>query len=105
VAGDEDEVLETVGEGIYITNLWYTRYSNLREGSLSTMQRDVGFLIEDGELTKPVIGARLSLNIKDLVMNPIISTEPLKWSLPWDVDTPSYTGYVALDGVVVTTGF
>ena len=105
VAKDEEELLKTVGEGIYITNLWYTRYSNVREGSLSTMQRDVGFLIEGGELTKPVIGARLSLNIKDLVVRPILSTEPIKWSLPWDVDTPSLTGYVALEDVVVTTGF
>ncbi len=105
VARDLDEVLRVVDRGLLITNLWYTRFSNYREGSLSTMQRDLGFYIEGGELGGPVIGARLSMNIKDLVTKSIISTEPVEWALPWDVQTVSKVGYVAIDDVQITTGF
>ncbi len=105
IAKDLDDLLSTVGEGVFITNLWYTRFSNYREGSLSTMQRDLGFYINNGEIGEPIVGSRLSLNIKDLVLKPIASTEPFKWAKPWDVQLTSYVGYVAISDVQITTGF
>ncbi|MCP4764165.1 MAG: TldD/PmbA family protein [archaeon] len=48
---------------IYITSNWYTRFTNQREGLFSTIPRDGLFLIENGEIKKPVRKLRLAENL------------------------------------------
>ncbi|GEM_PF-922786 len=105
VKGGFNEMISDVGKGIYISNVWYTRFANFREGSLSTLQRDVGLYIDDGEVKGAFTGARISLNIKDLVSKVISVSSESKWVLPWDVWSPAKTGYVALEDIEITTGF
>jgi len=57
-----------VKKGIYVTNLWYTRFQNYATGDFSTIPRDGMFLIENGEITKPVKNPALEI------------TTPVLWS-------------------------
>ena len=105
VKGGFEEMASELGEGIYISNVWYTRFANFREGSLSTLQRDVGLYIDGGEVKGAFQGARISLNIRDLLRKVLSVSSISEWVLPWDVWSPSKVGYVALSDIEVTTGF
>ncbi|GAH24952.1 unnamed protein product, partial [marine sediment metagenome] len=39
---------------IYLTNNWYTRFTSYADGIFSTIPRDGMFIIENGEISKPV---------------------------------------------------
>ncbi len=105
IENDFDDVAGELGEGIFISNVWYTRFANFRLGNMSTLQRDVGFYISNGKVQGGFIGARLSLTIKDLISKVLFASKADEWVLPWDVWNPSKTGFVALEEVEVTTGF
>ncbi len=102
---DPEEVFKELDEGIYISNVWYTRFANFRLGTMSTLQRDVGFYIDNGKVKGGFTGARLSLTIRDLVSKVMFASKAEEWVQPWDVWIPSKVGFVALKDVEVTTGF
>ena len=90
-AGDysKEELISQVKRGLYLTNVWYTRFQNYNTGEFSTIPRDGAFLIENGKITHPVKNIRLSDNI----LNIIKSTKALgKKSVQiqgWEVETPT----------------
>ena len=45
--GNKGKVFD-IKKGIYVTNIWYTRFQNYVTGDFSTIPRDGMFLIEDG---------------------------------------------------------
>ena len=51
---DDDAILRTINNGIYISNLWYLNFSDRNNGRMTGLTRFGCFLVEDGELTAPI---------------------------------------------------
>jgi len=103
-AGDHnfDEMISELGNGIYVTNCWYTRFQNYSTGDFSTIPRDGIFLVEDGELSDPIKEIRISDNMQRLLKN--ISalgndTRHIHW---WEAETPCFTPHVMIKDVNIT---
>jgi predicted Zn-dependent protease len=70
VAGGEstrEELVERVGDGIYVTRLHYLGVVDPREGIITGMTRDGTFLVEGGKLTKPLVNLRFTTSFPKLV--------------------------------------
>src|SRR5579875_1936831 len=90
-AGDfgEEEILKEVKRGLFIVNNWYLRFQNYQLGDFSTILRDGIFLVENGEIKQPLLGARLTdnfLNILNNIKGLTKSVYPIQW---WEVNTPT----------------
>jgi PmbA protein len=62
-----DELVERVGEGIYVTRLHYLGVVDPREGIITGMTRDGTFRIEGGKVTKPLVNLRFTTSFPKLV--------------------------------------
>ena len=97
----KSELFSEVKRGIYITNVWYTRFQNYVTGDFSTIPRDGIFLIENNEL-KPIRNIRVSDNLGRILSNVVaIGNEPFQvhW---WEVSRPVITPYVLVKDVGIT---
>lgn len=97
-----DEMISQVKNGIYITNVWYTRFANYRTGDFSTIPRDAMFEIKNGKITKPIKGLRISDNMQRIMENIVyISKKPqqIQW---WEVTTPVITGHILVKDLNLT---
>lgn len=99
-----DELFSQVKNGIYVTNIWYTRFQNFRTGDFSTIPRDGLFVIRNGELWRPVKGLRITDNLQRLLENiSALSSKPetiLWWGM--DDQIPSTTPYVLVKDLNLT---
>jgi predicted Zn-dependent protease len=59
-AADVDELARPIERGIYVTRLWYTNPVRPKETLITGMTRDGTFLIEDGQITRPLADMRLT---------------------------------------------
>ena len=98
----ENELFEEVRRGLYITNLWYTRFQNYEKGDFSTIPRDGIFLIENGELTKSLKEIRLSDNMLRILQNITAVSRKQEQIVGWEVEIPVITPHVLVKGVRVT---
>jgi PmbA protein len=64
-----DELVEKVGEGIYVTRLHYLGVVDPREGIITGMTRDGTFRIEGGKVTKPLVNLRFTTSFPKLAEN------------------------------------
>ncbi len=97
----KEELFEEAKKGIYITNVWYTRFQNYVTGDFSTIPRDGIFLIENGEL-KPIRNIRVSDNLQRILEGiSALGRESyhIHW---WEVETPVSTPYVLVKDVGIT---
>lgn len=97
-----DEMISEVKDGVYITNVWYTRFANYRTGDFSTIPRDAMFEIKDGKITRPIKGLRISDNMQRILENIVaISKNPqqIEW---WEVTSPVVTGHVLIKDLNLT---
>ncbi|NJE84255.1 TldD/PmbA family protein [Thermococcus sp. CX2] len=97
----KDELFEDVRRGIYITNVWYTRFQNYVKGDFSTIPRDGIFLVENGEL-KPIRNIRVSDNFQRILENITALGKELHHIHWWEVRTPVFTPYVLVKDVGIT---
>lgn len=51
---DPDRVLDALGTGLYVNNLWYLNYSDRPACRMTGMTRFAAFWVEDGEIVAPV---------------------------------------------------
>ncbi|MBS3156984.1 TldD/PmbA family protein [Candidatus Woesearchaeota archaeon] len=88
-----DEMIKSVKRGLYVTNVWYTRFSNYHTGDFSTIPRDGCFLIKNGEIKESWKGVRISENILHILKNVAKvgkNTEHLRsWEAPIPIKSPS----------------
>ncbi len=75
---------------IYITSNWYTRFTNQLEGIFSTIPRDGLFLIENGEIIKPLRNLRLTDNLLRMMANISAIGKDVKQINWWEVETPTF---------------
>lgn len=97
-----DEMISEIKDGVYITNVWYTRFANYRTGDFSTIPRDAMFEIKNGKLGRPIKGLRISDNMQRILENIVaISKNPqqIEW---WEVTTPVITGHVLVKDLNLT---
>jgi PmbA protein len=64
-----DELVERIGEGIYVTRLHYLGVVDPREGIITGMTRDGTFKIEGGKVTKPLVNLRFTTSFPKVVEN------------------------------------
>ena len=87
---------------ILLTSNWYTRYTNMREGSFSTIPRDGSFLIENGEIVGSLRKFRLSDNILKICENVSLigkETPQIQW---WEVEAPTFVPYLKIKDCHIT---
>ena len=103
-AGDSslEEIVKETGEGLLITNNWYTRYQNIRTGDYSTVPRDAAFRIRNGEVKEPVSGFRLSDSVPRQLSNIELISREREWIKWWEVSTPTLAPTMMIKGVRVT---
>ncbi len=90
-----DEIISTSSrQTIYLTSNWYTRFTNMSEGEFSTVPRDAMFLIENGEVKRPIKGLRLKGNLLDMCQKIEAIGEDVKQVKWWEVDTPTFIPYM-----------
>ena len=99
-----EELFKEIRNGIFVTNVWYTRFQNYSTGDLSTLQRDVAFQVKDGNFIGIVRGMRISDNIVRMFSNIIGMSNEAEWVRWWDYDIPSRMPYIGLTDVNITTG-
>jgi PmbA protein len=66
-AESTDELVELVGDGIYITRLHYLGIVEPRQGILTGMTRDGTFRIRDGKLAEPLANLRFTVAVPDVL--------------------------------------
>jgi predicted Zn-dependent protease len=66
-AADEAELCRGIERGVYVTRLWYLNPVRPRETVVTGVTRDGTFLIEDGEVTRPLNDLRFSDSVLDLL--------------------------------------
>ncbi len=90
--------------GLYITNLWYTRFQNHLKGDFSTIPRDGIFLIQNGDIIKSIKDIRISDNLQRILENiNNVSNKP-EWIIWWGLNfqIPTLTPYILVKDVNIT---
>ncbi len=98
----KDDMISDIKDGLYITNLWYTRFQNYQTGDFSTIPRDAVFEIKDGKITDAVKDIRISenmLGMLDRIKHIGNDPEQIRW---WEVGLPIRTPHVVVEGVNIT---
>ena len=98
----KQELFEQVKNGLYITNVWYTRFQNYNTGDFSTIPRDGIFVIKNGKIGQPIKGIRISENILTLLKNVTAVGKMPERVVGWEVATPVVTPAVLVKDVNVT---
>jgi PmbA protein len=69
-AGDAEstaELVERVGDGLYVTRLHYLGVVHPREGVITGMTRDGTFRIRDGKIAEPLVNLRFTVSVPELL--------------------------------------
>ncbi len=65
----KSEMIKSVARGIWVTRFWYTRVVHPMRVLITGMTRDGTFLIENGEVTRPVRNFRFTTSYLDALNN------------------------------------
>jgi PmbA protein len=66
-ASGVEELVEAVGEGVYVTRLHYLGVVDPREGVVTGMTRDGTFRIRDGRIADPLVNLRFTVSVPELL--------------------------------------
>ena len=98
----KEELFKEVKKGIYITNVWYTRFQNHETGDFSTIPRDGSFLIENGKIKSPLKDIRVSENMLNVIKNISALGKETTQIKSWEVNTPTTVPYTLVKNVNIT---
>jgi len=100
----KEDLFNEVKNGLYITNVWYTRFQNYLTGDFSTIPRDGIFLIKNGEIVKSLKGIRISDNLQRILLNIADTSNKPEWIYWWGLEgsVPVFTPYVLVKNVKIT---
>jgi PmbA protein len=62
-----DDLVELVGDGIYVTRLHYLSVVHPRDGVITGMTRDGTFRIRDGKIAEPLVNLRFTVAVPELL--------------------------------------
>lgn len=97
-----EEMIAQTKRGIWITNLWYTRFQNYRTGEFSTIPRDAAFLIENGELRGPVANIRIADSFPRMLQCIAALGKNAEWIKSWEAETPTLTPCALVKDATIT---
>jgi len=97
-----DKLFGAVDRGLYVTNIWYTRYQNYVAGDFSTIPRDGIFLIEKGEVKGPVRDLRISENMRSFYQRVAALSNEGRQIHSWECETPTVQPYALVESVNVS---
>jgi len=98
-----NEMIKCTKKGIYITNVWYTRFANYHTGDFSTIPRDGAFLIENGKITQSIKGIRISENVLKMLNNiKHVGDNPVHLRT-WEAELPVLTPHILFKDCQITT--
>jgi PmbA protein len=98
----EEELLEKMENGLYLTNTWYTRFQNYQTGDFSSICRDGAFQIENGRIERSLKGLRISDNMSRILQSITSLSRERRWIKWWEVPTPVYLPHMIVEDVGVT---
>jgi len=98
----QEELFEQVGDGLYLTNNWYTRFQNYQTGDFSSICRDGAFEIRNGRIARSVKGFRISDNMPRILQSITSLSKERKWLKWWEVPTPVYLPHMIVEDVGIT---
>lgn len=98
----KDEMIELIEKGLYVTNLWYTRFNNYSTGDFSTIPRDGIFYVERGEIKFPVKGIRISDNMINILKSISAIGNDQVHLKGWDADIPALVPHVLVKNINIT---
>lgn len=100
---DEQHVLQQLGTGLYIGNLWYGNFSDLPAARLTGMTRFATFWVEDGQIQAPVNTMRFDDSLFDFLGPHLeaLTREP-ELLLPGGTYGARQTGSMALPGALLS---
>ena len=106
-AGDStyDEMVGEMKKGIVLTSNWYTRFKNYRTGEFSTVPRDGAYLVERGEIVKPLKGMRLGDGLERMFSSVTLLSKHREWIQWWEVDTPTLCPWMLIEGATITRAY
>lgn len=97
-----DEMISGIKKGIYVTNVWYTRFQNHHTGDFSTIPRDGLFYIENGEIKHAIKDIRISENLLNVLQNVSVIGNDTVQIKGWEVELPIITPSVLVKNVNIT---
>ncbi len=97
-----DEMVSEVKNGMWITNLWYTRFQNYLTGEFSTIPRDAIFLIENGKITTPIVNIRVTDSFLRLLQNIAALGKDVQQIKSWEAEVPTFTPSLLVKDVEIT---
>lgn len=98
----QEELFSGIKKGLYITNVWYTRYQNYSTGDFSTIPRDGAFYIENGKIKYALKEIRISDNILNIAKNISKLSNKIEQIKSWEVSTPTFLPFVLVKNVNIT---
>lgn len=100
---EEGEILQRLGTGLYIGNLWYANFSDLPAGRLTGMTRFATFWVENGRIQAPVDTMRFDDSLFDFLgVNLEALTREPELLLPSGTYGARQTGSMALPGALLS---
>ena len=100
---DLEKLISETKNGIYISNIWYTRFQNYSTGEFSTIPRDAAFMIENGELTKPINRIRIASSLPHVLASTSLLSSHQRQIFGWEVETPTFSVDAMVEKMQVTT--
>ncbi|MBI5871787.1 TldD/PmbA family protein [archaeon] len=100
--GKAKEPLAELKNGLFITNVWYTRFNNYSTGDFSTIPRDAIFVIRNGEIAQSAKGIRISDNLLRMLGSIKAIGSRQKQVHSWEVDGAIITPQVIISDVNIS---
>ncbi len=101
--GSLDKMIKDVKNGLYVTNVWYTRFANYHTGDFSTIPRDGAFLIKNGKIVNSLKGIRISENVLNMLKNVKEVGKESVHLRSWEASTPILSPHVLIKDCNITT--
>ena len=98
------EMIESVENGLYISNIHYMNFINFKETSVTGLTRDGTFLIKNGKLSKVVNNLRFTLKISELFEN-VTMVENKNYPVPYSTNYNYFEIYSSLVPHIKTEKF
>lgn len=98
----KDEILNSLDNGLYINNLWYSNYSDPNYCRITGMIRYACFWVENGKLTAPITPMRFDESIYNMLGKNLLGlTRQRDWLLETDTYERRSVANMRLPGLLV----
>ena len=99
-----EDLIASIDRGVFITNVWYTRFQDYVRGDFSSISRDGVFLIKNGSIEQSLKKVRVSDNMLRLFQAVREVGRDRFWVLWWgqEIQIPAYVAPMVVEEVPLT---